>query len=62
VVEAEVDTTGRVRATRVLSGHKLLTDAALEAVSQWRYRPLLLNGEPTAFILTVNVEFKLRRG
>jgi periplasmic protein TonB len=62
VIEAEVDTTGRVKTARVVSGHKLLDEAALEAVSQWRYRPLLLNGEPTAFILTVNVEFRLRRG
>jgi len=62
VVEAEVDTAGHVTTARVLSGHKLLNDAALEAVRQWRYRPLLLGGEPTAFILTVNVEFQLHRG
>jgi TonB family protein len=62
VVEAEVDTTGRVRTVRALSGHKLLVDAALEAVSHWRYQPMLLNGEPTAFILNVKVEFTARRG
>ena len=62
MVEAEVDTAGHVTTARVLSGHKLLNDAALEAVRQWRYRPLLLGGEPTAFILTVNVEFQLHRG
>ncbi len=61
VVEAEVDTTGRVRTARTLSGHELLIGAALDAVKQWRYRPLLLNGEPTAFILNVNVEFRIRR-
>ena len=33
---------------------------AVEAVRQWRYQPLLLNGEPTAFILTVTVAFNLR--
>jgi periplasmic protein TonB len=61
VVEAEVDTAGRVKTARVLSGHPLLNEAALEAVTQWRYRPLLLSGEPTGFILTVTVEFRIQR-
>jgi len=61
VIEAEVDTSGHVRSARVLSGHKLLNEAALEAVNRWRYRPLLLNGEPTGFILNVQVEFSIRR-
>jgi NADH-quinone oxidoreductase subunit M len=33
---------------------------ATEAVKQWRYQPLLLNGEPTGFILSVTVTFALR--
>jgi protein TonB len=61
VVEAEVDTAGRVKTTKLLSGHPLLNAAALEAVQQWRYRPLLLNGEPTGFILNVTVEFRIQR-
>ncbi len=61
MIEAEVDTTGHVSAARVVSGNPLLQEAALEAVRQWRYRPLLLNGEPTGFILSVTVEFQLRR-
>jgi protein TonB len=60
ILEAEVDERGRVRTVRVLRGHPLLDEAALEAVRQWRYQPLLLNGEPTAFILTVTVDFNLR--
>ena len=31
----------------------------MAAVKQWRYRPLLLNGVPTEFILTVTVNFSL---
>ncbi len=43
----------------VLRGHPLFDEAAVAAVRQWRYRPLLLNGEPTEFILTVTVFFNL---
>jgi outer membrane biosynthesis protein TonB len=31
----------------------------MEAVRQWRYEPLLLNGLPVRFILTVTVSFNL---
>lgn len=60
VVEAEVDTRGHVQAVRVLRGHPLFDDAAVAAVKQWAYQPLLLNGETTAFILNVTVTFSLR--
>lgn len=61
ILEAEVDTRGYVRTVKVLRGHPLFDDAALEAVKQWRYQPLLLNGEPTGFILTVTVAFNLQQ-
>lgn len=61
IMEAQVDTRGFVKAVRVLRGHPLFDEAALEAVRQWRYKPLLLNGEPTEFILTVTVIFNLRQ-
>ena len=61
ILEAEVDTRGHVKATRILRGHPLFDEAAQEAVKQWRYQPLLLNGEPTGFILTVTVNFNLQQ-
>jgi TonB family protein len=36
-----------------------LTNAALDAVKQWRYKPTLLNNEPVQVITTIDVEFKL---
>lgn len=60
ILEAEVDVQGRVKNVKVLRGHPLFDDAAMQAVKQWRYQPLLLNGEPTGFILTVTVNFNLR--
>jgi protein TonB len=59
ILEAEVDTRGYVQAVRVLRGHPLFDDAAVAAVKQWRYQPLLLNGEPTGFVLTVTITFAL---
>ncbi len=41
-----VGTDGRIRELKVLRGHPLLVKAALEAVSQWVYRPTRLSGVP----------------
>jgi len=59
ILEAHVGTDGRVRSARVLRGHPLLDEAAMEAVKQRRYQPLLLNGVPTEFILTLTMTFRL---
>lgn len=61
ILEAEVDTRGAVKGVKVLRGHPLFDEAALEALKQWRYQPLLLNGEPTGFILTVTMNFNLQQ-
>jgi len=60
VMEARVDIHGGVKEVSVLRGNPLFDEAATEAVKQWRYRPLLLNGEPTEFILTVTVIFNIQ--
>jgi protein TonB len=60
ILEAVVDHEGRVIDVKVLrSAHKLLDDAAVEALGQWRYAPLVLNGIPERFILTVVLSFNL---
>jgi protein TonB len=61
ILEATVDETGHVRDARVLRSHGVLDAAAVRAVEQWRYEPLLLNGLPTPFVLTVTVSFSLAR-
>jgi protein TonB len=60
VLEAQVDTHGSVQSVKVLNGHPIFDEAALEAVKQWRYQPLLLNGEPTGFILSVVITFSIK--
>jgi protein TonB len=61
ILEATVDGSGAVRDARVLRSHGVLDEAAVRAVEQWRYEPLLLNGTPTPFVLTVTVSFSLGR-
>jgi protein TonB len=59
ILEAVVDREGRVEDLRVLRSIPLLDRAAIDAVRQWRYSPLLLNGKPERFVLTVTVSFRL---
>jgi protein TonB len=59
ILEAVVDRNGRVEKVTVLRSIPLLDRAAIEAVRQWRYSPLLLNGQPERFVLTVTVSFSL---
>jgi periplasmic protein TonB len=59
VLQAVISKNGMIENLRVLSGSPMLTQAALDAVSQWRYRPYLLNGEPVAVETTINVVFRL---
>lgn len=59
ILEANVGADGRVQTVRVLRGQPLFDEAALDAVKQWRYQPLLLNGVPTPFIVTVTLVFNL---
>jgi protein TonB len=59
ILEAVVDREGRVESVKVLRSIPLLDDAATAAVRQWRYSPLLLNGRPERFVLTVTVSFSL---
>jgi len=57
VIEATIDEAGKVADARVVKSVPLLDQAALDAVRQWEYRPSLLNGVPTAVVMTVTVKF-----
>lgn len=59
-LEAVIGPTGCIRSTEVLSApHVDLAGEALRAVTQWRYTPTLLNGQPVPVIMTVTVNFRL---
>lgn len=59
ILQASISKTGTIENLRVVSGPELLRRATINAVSQWRYRPYLLNGEPVEVETTVNVRFTL---
>ena len=60
ILEANVDRDGSVVDVKVLrTGGRLLDGAAITAVRQWQYKPLILNGSPEPFVLTVVLTFNL---
>jgi len=58
-LEAIIGTDGRIQNLKVIGGHPLLVNAALQAVAQWRYQPTLLNGEPVEVQTEIDVNFRL---
>jgi protein TonB len=58
LLEATLTTEGTVEEIRVISGHPLLVQAAVDCLKQWQYEPTLLNGVPVAVILTARVRFE----
>jgi periplasmic protein TonB len=60
ILEATVNESGAVTDVTILRSIKVLDQAAIKAVKQWRYEPLVLNGQPVPFILVVTVTFSLR--
>ena len=57
VLDATINSKGRVEALRVIGGPALLYQASLDAVRQWTYRPYVLNGVPVEVETTVSVIF-----
>lgn len=60
VLHLFIDKQGNVTKATVLSGDPLLTQAALEAVSRWRYQPATLGAAPCESDATANIDFSLR--
>jgi len=59
VLAAVISKAGTIDNLHALSGHPMLIPAAIEAVSQWRYRPYILNGEPVEVETQITVNFNL---
>jgi protein TonB len=62
VLHAVIGKDGRIKNLNVISGNAMLTQAAVDAVQNWRYKPYLLNGEPTEVDTTVTVNFSFGGG
>ena len=62
VIAALIGKDGTIQNLKVVSGHPMLTGAALDAVRQWKYRPYFLNGEPVEVDTQITVNFTLAGG
>jgi periplasmic protein TonB len=58
-VLATISKEGRITTVKILNGDPILSRAAADAVSQWRYKPYFLNGEPVEIQTQIVVNFKL---
>lgn len=59
VLFAIISKAGTIDKLHAVSGHPMLLPAAIEAVSQWRYRPYILNNEPIEVETQITVNFLL---
>ena len=57
VLHAIISKTGTIESLTVISGPEMLRNSATEAVQNWRYKPYILNGEPTEVETTITVNF-----
>jgi protein TonB len=62
ILHAIISKQGTIEDLSVISGNGMLVNAARDAVSRWRYRPYLLNGEPTEVETSITVNFTFTGG
>lgn len=61
ILEAVIDAMGNVGGVKVLKGLPMgLTDTAVEAASQWKFKPATLDGKPVAVFLNLTIRFSLQ--
>lgn len=61
ILEIMTDEEGKVVRVKILkSESSILNKAAIDAVRQWKYKPLILKGKPTPVIFTITVAFRLK--
>ncbi len=57
VLEIVIAADGKTSVRRVISGHPLLLQAAINAVQGWRFQPFIIEGKPSAVVTAVIVVF-----
>jgi TonB family protein len=56
-LEATIGVDGKVKNVHVTTGNSLLRQSAINAVSQWRYKPAVLNGTPVESPVEIKLTF-----
>jgi len=59
VFDAVISEAGTIESLRALSGHPMLTPAAIEAVKRWQYKPYYVKGRPMEVETQITVNFTL---
>lgn len=59
ILAAVISKAGAIENLRLISGHPMLVPAAIQAVSQWRYKPYILNDEAIEVETQITVNFVL---
>ena len=59
ILEATTDTYGRVDSVKVLRSIPALDQAAVDALKQWVYEPMIIDGKPQPVVFTVTMRFQL---
>ncbi len=59
VMNANIDSHGKVIGLQTISGNPVLVRAALEAAMQWQYEPMLVNGQAVSVDTTITIAFSL---
>ncbi|MBE0711997.1 MAG: TonB family protein, partial [Candidatus Aminicenantes bacterium] len=49
-----------IQDVKVLRGVDGLNQAAMDAVKQWTYEPMVINGKPMPIVFTVTIRFRLK--
>jgi protein TonB len=62
VLEAVINTEGDVVEVHAISGNEFLFRSAIDAVSQWKYAPTILDGQVFPVRLRITVSFRLKNG
>jgi tetratricopeptide (TPR) repeat protein len=59
VLSIEIDTQGNVLKGDLISGPAMLAQSAIDAVRQWKFQPMEVNGKPAYILSEVRVVFDL---
>ena len=60
VLQALIGTDGVVQNLRVLNGPPILVSAAQQAVREWRFKPILQNGQAVESKAMITVNFSIK--
>ncbi len=58
-IQADIDAGGNVLGMKVVSGPRVLHEAAMEALRRWKYDPATLNDQPVPSNTLVTIKFRL---